>query len=493
MWRGINLRIRIYLILACLVAITMGGGGVMVWYTYRMQHLLSHIVDKNVATFRAALTLENALANQKGFLTYFLLDGDPDWLRQLGEYRQIFRQRLEHIRRLVTAPEEKAALDIIESEYDDYIRIKDQVITNYRTGNHPPAARLHKEVRDRFFSLLNRCEQFNNLALQKMSEVRSRSRAEAGELRVIAVAVMGVALLLGIALAFVLVNQILRPLRMLASETRPEGVLDESNNEVKALTQSVRGLMEDADQTQVALARSRENLLQAEKMALVGKLAAGMAHSIRNPLTSVKMRLFSMGRGRTLSKRQEEDFSVISEEIRHIDTLVENFLEFSRPPKLKIQAINPSMVVDRALQLLHHRIKSFGVTIQTESKGLIPDIQGDIEQLTEVLVNLVVNACEAMEGDGSILIRQEVVEGEDGPVMRIEVSDTGPGIPEPLLSKVFEPFFTTKEEGTGLGLSIVRRIVEEHGGSLEVHSGEGGGATFTIILPVDPGTPEPVF
>jgi signal transduction histidine kinase len=151
------------------------------------------------------------------------------------------------------------------------------------------------------------------------------------------------------------------------------------------------------------------------------------------------------------------------------------------------------MVVDRALQLLHHRIKSFGVTIQTESKGLIPDIQGDIEQLTEVLVNLVVNACEAMEGDGSILIRQEVVEGEDGPVMRIEVSDTGPGIPEPLLSKVFEPFFTTKEEGTGLGLSIVRRIVEEHGGSLEVHSREGGGATFTITLPVDPGTPEPVF
>jgi len=461
----------------------MGGGGIMVWYTYRMQHLLSHIVDRNVATFRAALTLENALANQKGFVTYFVLDGDPDWLRQLGEFRQIFRQRLDNVRLLVATTEEKSALNIIESEYNDYIRIKDQVIDNYRTGNQLPAGRLHKEVRDRFFSLLNRCEQFNNLTLQKMSEMRSRSCEEARELRLIALAVMGVALLLGIALAFVLINQILRPLRMLASETRPGGGLDGSNNEVKALTQSVRGLLEDADQTQVALARSRENLLQAEKMALVGRLAAGMAHSIRNPLTSVKMRLFSLGRGLALSRDQKEDFSVISEEIRHIDALVDNFLEFSRPPKLKMQAISPSMVVDRTLQLLHHRIKSFGATIKTERKGPSPNIQGDIEQLTEVLVNLVVNACEAMDGDGSILIREEVVNGRDKQGVVIEVSDTGPGIPEALIPKVFDPFFTTKEEGTGLGLSIARRIVEEHGGLLEVRSKEGSGAAFTLTLP----------
>jgi len=142
------------------------------------------------------------------------------------------------------------------------------------------------------------------------------------------------------------------------------------------------------------------------------------------------------------------------------------------------------VVVDRTLRLLHHRIKSFGVTIKTESKGPIPDIQGDIEQLTEVLVNLVVNACEATDGDGSILIREEVVDGRDNPTVVIEVSDTGPGIPEPLIAKVFDPFFTTKEDGTGLGLSIARRIVEEHGGRLEVRSIEGSGATFTISLPV---------
>ena len=305
-----------------------------------------------------------------------------------------------------------------------------------------------------------------------MSEVRSRSRAEARELRVIAVTVMGVALLLGIALAFVLVNQILRPLRMLASETRSEGEWDGSNNEVKALTRSVRGPHGGRGSNPGGpWPGAGENLLQAEKMALVGRLAAGMAHSIRNPLTSVKMRLFSLGRGLALSRDQKEDFSVISEEIRHIDALVDNFLEFSRPPKLKIQEISLSMLVDRTLQLLHHRIKSFGATIKTERKGPIPNIQGDIEQLTEVLVNLVVNACEAMDGDGSILIREEVVNGRDKQGVVIEVSDTGPGIPEGPYSKGLRSVLHHQRGGNGSGSQHCQadcgRTRRPSGGSLQ--------------------------
>ena len=105
------------------------------------------------------------------------------------------------------------------------------------------------------------------------------------------------------------------------------------------------------DTTRIELEQSREHLLQSEKLAQIGKLAAGVAHSIRNPLTSVKMRLFSLERTLSLSAAQKEDFDVISEEIRHIDTIVGNFLEFSRPPKLKIQKASPSEVVDMAVQL----------------------------------------------------------------------------------------------------------------------------------------------
>ena len=220
-------------------------------------------------------------------------------------------------------------------------------------------------------------------------------------------------------------------------------------------------------------------------MAMVGKLAAGMAHSIRNPLTSVKMRMFSLSRTFDLSTPQKEDFEVITEEIRHIDTIVENFLEFSRPPKLKMQRVSPSDVVDLTIQLLQHRLQSYDVQIKLIRQRALPKIQADPEQLKEVLVNIIVNACEAMEGGGSIIIHEE--EGFAEPLERVVVirlSDNGPGIPKSIQDKVLQPFFTTKDEGTGLGLSIATRIIEEHGGWLDLTSEEGKGATFVITIPV---------
>ena len=178
------------------------------------------------------------------------------------------------------------------------------------------------------------------------------------------------------------------------------------------------------------------------------------------------MRLFSLNRSLKLTDTQKEDFDVISEEIRRIDTIVQNFLEFSRPPKLTIQSISPSVIVDQTIQLLKHRLKSYDVGVTIERKQNLPEIDADPEQLKEVFVNLVVNACEAMERGGSIVIReQEMINPSNGRMAVIRVSDNGPGIPESIREKVLLPFFTTKEEGTGLGLSIAVRIIEEHHGS----------------------------
>jgi len=271
-----------------------------------------------------------------------------------------------------------------------------------------------------------------------------------------------VSILLALLLAFVLGYQVLRPVRRLTVEADRKGDRPVAGDEVKALSSSVRVLIENVDQTQSELQKSRESLLQAEKMALVGKLAAGMAHSIRNPFTSVKMRLFSLNRSLELSETQKEDFEVISDEIRHIDTIVQNFLEFSRPPKLKMQPISPSAVVDQTLQLLEHRLKSYDVSVTVQREQLLPEIDADPEQLKEVLVNLMVNACEAIEKGGAIVIHEDIATNpSEMSVAVIRVSDNGPGIPEAICQKIFEPFFTTKEEGTGLGLSIVARIIDD--------------------------------
>ncbi|UCE54475.1 MAG: histidine kinase [Desulfobacterales bacterium] len=485
MWHRLSLRVRIYMILVALVLITLLGGLVLVWYTYQMEGLLASITEKNLAGFQAAEALETALVNQKGFVSYYFIDGDPDWLRQLGEYRQIFKARLEEASLHAEGERERRAIKEIDAEYQKYITKKDRVIELYEAGERKGGAELHHEARNHFFRVLEHCEDYKKFHQQRILTAEAQSHSQAIKLRIMAGVAMIISFLLAVLLAFVLVNQILGPVRRISAEAGREEEENISENEVKALSRRVRGLIEDVDQTQSELVKSRESLLQAEKLALVGKLAAGMAHSIRNPFTSVKMRLFSLSRSLELSETQKEDFDVISEEIRHIDTIVQNFLEFSRPPKLKMQPIRPSIIVDQAIQLLEHRLRAYDVSVKVERQGLLPKIEADPEQLKEVIVNLIVNACEAMPKGGSIVIQEEEARNRlNQREAVIRVSDTGPGIPESLQEKVIQPFFTTKEEGTGLGLSIAGRTIEEHHGRIDIESKEGQGATFIIALPI---------
>jgi len=484
-WLKMSLRARLYAILFALVFITMAGGMVTVWYTYRMEDLLITVTEKDIAAFQTAEALEIALVNQKGFVSYYFIEGDAEWLRKLGEFRQIFKQRLNDALHKAENDREREALYRIKAEYVRYITLKDRVIAYYQKGQRESGTALHRQVRDLFFTVLEFCEKYKDIHEERILQVKSDSKIQAVHLRIVAATAVGTGFLLAVLLAFVLGSQILGPVRRLTAEVGREEDTTATGDEVKALSHGVRGLIQNVGQTQTELQKSRESLLQTEKMALVGKLAAGMAHSIRNPFTSVKMRLFSLNRSLKLSDSQKEDFDVISQEIRHIDTIVQNFLEFSRPPKLKIQPISPSLVVDQAVQLLKHRLKSYDVEVTIERQRNLPEIDADPEQLKEVLVNLVVNACEAMDQGGSIVIReQEPLALSSDRLAVIQVNDNGPGIPDSIRDKVLRPFFTTKEQGTGLGLSIAARIIAEHRGRLDVESNQDGGATFIICLPL---------
>ena len=454
------------------------------WHTYRMGHLFTSVIDSAVMGLQAAEELETALVRQKGLTTYYFLDGNPDWLSQLKQLNQSFNTWLKKARNSAQTDNERSILNEIESEYLRYVFARDQVIQLYQAGKREAGAQRHWEVRKQFFDIQALCDQYREIKKEQIRQARTESLAQTRMLNVMTLAALPSVLVLGILLAYILLNQILKPIKILSMETGGMEMDRPLPREMTALRQRVHNLMENVDQTQSELQQSREHLLQTEKLAMVGKLAAGVAHTIRNPLTSVNMRLFSLERSLELSQTQQEDFEVISEEVRHIDTIVQNFLEFARPPKLKIQSISPSEVVDMALQLLRHRLESYGVQVEVDRQHRLPTVEADPEQLKEVLINLLVNACEAMGQGGSIVIREEEGVAEPlGRVVVIRVKDNGPGIPKSVRDKVFQPFFSTKEEGTGLGLSIAYRIVEEHGGWLSLKSKEGEGTTFTITLP----------
>ncbi|MBI4963421.1 MAG: MCP four helix bundle domain-containing protein [Desulfomonile tiedjei] len=484
MWKRISLRTRILLALSALVLVTVGGGLVSIFYGYLMDKFVTRVTDSGLVALQAAQELENAICMQKGFVSYYFQDSDPMWLEQLEKHHHQFEDWLKRARMTADTPQERDIINQIEANYVRYSISRAEVVALYKEGKKEAGFALHKKVRFQFLNIIELCNEYKDKQQARLASARDSMKARAQLINLLALVALFSVIVLAVVLAYTLLNQILGPIRQLALETSTPKSDVGAGDEVAALSLRFHNLIADVDQTKSKLKWSREHLQQAEKWALVGKLAAGVAHSVRNPLTSVKMRLFSMERSLALSSSQKEDFEVITEEIRHIDTIVGNFLEFSRPPKLKMQKVSPSDAVDMAIQLLHHRLESYDVRVEVKRDGRLPEILADPDQLKEVLVNLIVNACEAMVNGGEITIEERQSQAENlGPVVIIRVSDNGPGVPESIQAKLFQPFFSTKEEGTGLGLSIATRIVEEHGGWLDLKSREGEGAAFIITLP----------
>jgi signal transduction histidine kinase len=480
-----SLRTKIASIFGVMAVIVLAGGVSMLWYSYQIDRLLGSMVEKEIVLYKTAQDMELALANQKGFLTYYFVDGDGKWLKSLGRYREMFNQCLERASSVQLTDGQRQTLNRIDHEYHDYIGAKDRAIANYKHGTMQGSiSNQHERQRDVFFGLLDLCRTFSQeqWTVIQMSEKANNIRSK--KLRMTAFSAIAMIMSLGILFLFIIYKQVLGPIRGLAIETggSPQ---DNFRDEVDSLKHSLQGMIRDFDETSDELARSRKHLLQAERMALVGELAAGVAHTIRNPFTSIKMRMFSLARSLELSKAQNEDLQVISDEIARIDRIVQNFLEFARPPKLRLEECCLGKVIKAALTLLEYRLRKYDVEVIYEFQPELSVVRIDADRIKEALVNLIINGCEAMENGGRITVTESrQLDPEMGEIAVITVSDNGPGIAGTILDKVTTPFFTTKEDGSGLGLSIVARIAQEHKGKFIVSSVGMKGTDCILQLPV---------
>ncbi|RJP85221.1 MAG: histidine kinase [Desulfobacteraceae bacterium] len=475
---------RIFAILFLLLSTTVGMGVTSIWNAGQFNQMINRVIVEDIPAIEAAREIETSLANQKGFATYYFLDGDPKWLNELSVHRKVFLHWLDQALLVNQEPKQRNLLEGIQKKFAVYVTEKDRVIDLYKAGDRKTGEELHWKVREQFFELKEMAatyKQVNELNIQQALET---SRAKMQRLSSAAVVFMICALIFGVLLAFIMISQILMPIRRLSREAAVTGEPAPPGNEVRLLRTRVHGLMQHIDRTRSELEQSQELLMNSEKMALVGKLSTEVAHSIRNPMTSINMRLFSLKRNIDLTEVQKEDFEVVAEEMRRLDNIVSNFLEFSKPHKLKKRRIDISTVVDMTLDLLFYRLEVHSVKVVRKRSASLPLIEADPELLKEVFVNLMVNACEAIEIDGEVTItEQEAVAENIGRAVVVKFTDNGPGMSEELQKRVLEPFETTKPQGTGLGLFIAVRIVKEHGGTLELHSKEGQGTTFILTFP----------
>lgn len=481
----LSLRSKLFYIFTAMAAITVAGGIIMLWYTYKIDNMLVTMVQKEIVLYKAAQEMELALANQKGFLTYYFVDGNGKWLNSLGKYREVFRKSFDTASSLQLNEQQQRDIARISAEYEKYIVAKDQIIEKYRHSiKNENVSIMHEKQRGLFFKLLKLCRNFSLNQWLEMQETEHLNNVRSKNLRMVTCGAVFFFMILCALLLFILYKQILEPIREFAIETG-SSPKDSSKDEVVSLGLSLKGMMKDFDDTHDELAKSRKDLVQAERMAMVGEMAAGVAHTIRNPFTSIKMRMFSLSRSLDLTEIQNEDLQVISDEIIRIDKIVQSFLEFSRPPKLSMKQCNISTIISAVFTLLEYRLKEYNVEVFYDAQPDLPDVEADPDRIKEALVNLITNACEAMEPGGKIVVSETREYHRNArEVVLISIVDSGPGIPGNIMKKITNPFFTTKEEGSGLGLSIVARIVKEHNGIFSVSPAPGNGAKFIIQLPV---------
>jgi two-component system, NtrC family, sensor histidine kinase HydH len=262
-------------------------------------------------------------------------------------------------------------------------------------------------------------------------------------------------------------------------EVRGRGDLAGLQEQAELVAKRIQAVWEQSQE-------DRQRALAMARLAAVGELAAGIAHELRNPLTSVKLIIQTAKAGPGGYSLDDKAYGMVEEEIARLERTIQSFLDFARPPVMRRVLHDVRLTVRRAVNLIEGRANQLGITISLAFPDLPVLINGDPEQLHQVLVNLLINGVEAVQQGGKINVAVEAADGPDN-TCRITVSDSGPGIREAILPKIFEPFVTSKERGTGLGLAVSLRIVAEHNGMLAAANQPEGGAVFTVKLPAGPG------
>ena len=304
----------------------------------------------------------------------------------------------------------------------------------------------------------------------------------------VAVSLGGIAL--SVVICFFLSRSLSRPAKalMLSAQQLASGDLtqrvrpDDSTQEIGMLGRTFNLMAASIEERDEQLRRrAQEEVMKSERLAMIGRLAAGVAHEINNPLTGVLTFSHLLREKENLDEQDKEDLDVIINETTRASEIVRGLLDFARERPVAKEPLDVNDVIRQTVRLLANRKAFQQIAIDEDLAADLPRVDGDMNQLQQVLLNLSLNACAAMPEGGTLTISTSA---EGGSVL-VKVADTGSGIKAEHVDRIFEPFFSTKPvgRGTGLGLSISYGIVQQHGGELRVESEEGKGTTFTIVLP----------
>ena len=318
------------------------------------------------------------------------------------------------------------------------------------------------------------------------------TRKEIQQTRLILILIGGGGLLIGVLGAIFLAKRITGPLTKLVEATVriskghfSQRITITGQDEIGNLARSFNKMSRQLLLTRKKMEAANKKLIQAEKLASIGRISAGIAHEIRNPLTSVKLNIQKLTQSDNLDEMEREHLSLSQEGIKHMEKSIKDLLDFTRASELNPALFSVSQILDESIKTLADSLELKKVALERDYQDGLPQVSVDGDKLRQVFLNVLRNAYEAVEEGGKINISLSLLKERSRKMIKVDISDDGCGIPERERELIFELFYTTKPAGIGLGLAIARKIIEQHRGFIRVKENETKGTSFEILIPVE--------
>lgn len=405
----------------------------------------------NLQSFYLGLNCREGIQRMNGALLRFQLSDNESERDAFQREALRITENIAQSRRSLTTAQERTLVDDLEKSFQHYLTETAPLLERgARSIRKDTAALLHRTLTEKAEPVLALAEKLVAAQDAAFNGFFAGSRAALGALQKVLQLSLVLLLLVVVAFAVLFYRAVVTPLRL------------------------------QLDQSQAAIEKQ-------ERLASLGVLAAGVAHEIRNPLTAIKFRLFSLKGALPPPLRENEDVTIIQNEISRLERIVKEFLLFARPSEPQFASVPVDRLLQETRDLLQPEMQKRGIELHLEPPADGLPLRADKQQIQQVLINLIQNAADAIGRDGTITLRARTgassMVKQSQPRLLLEVSDTGQGIPPEVEKRLFDPFFSTKEGGTGLGLAIAARIVEKHGGFIQYLTQRNRGTTFSVVLP----------
>jgi signal transduction histidine kinase len=258
-----------------------------------------------------------------------------------------------------------------------------------------------------------------------------------------------------------------------------------SRDEIGDLARSFNEMIRQLLHARQRMEEANRKLVQHEKLASIGRMAATIAHEIRNPLTSAKLNIQKVVEEERFAEAVKTHLGMSLEGIDQIERFIKELLNFTRVPELSLESWPIEQIVEESLKVVADTLAEKGIVIEKSCAAGLPHVFVDADKMRQVFLNILRNAQEALEAGGRIQIACDAVEDGLRKKVRVRITDNGPGIPDKVRPNIFEPFFTTKPSGFGLGLPNARKIVEQHNGAIHLVRKRGRGSSFVVLIPAE--------